>query len=200
MCAATSAWHLQMTSTASKQTLRKDARDRRKALAAAMPNSAQAVAHHAEALGIAPGIVVGGYHALPDEADPKLLLARLVELGCHAAFPRVTAKDAPLEFHLVPDGEVLRPGAYGIHEPLAHWPVVKPQILLVPLLAFDAQGYRLGYGGGYYDRALAALNIPAIGVAYAGQEVSALPTEPHDWPLVAVLTESGLRNFGEKKS
>ncbi len=106
---------------------------------------------------------------MQDEADPALLLARLVELGCAIAFPRVAAKQPPLDFHHVPDGEVLEPGAFGIHEPLAHWPRCNAHLLLVPLLAFDDRGHRLGYGGGFYDRTLAALNVPAIGIAYAGQ-------------------------------
>jgi 5-formyltetrahydrofolate cyclo-ligase len=68
-------------------------------------------------------------------------------------------------------------------------------VLLVPLLAFDASGYRLGYGGGFYDRTLALLQVPAIGIAYAGQEVPSLPHEPHDRTLDMVLTEHGLRRF-----
>jgi 5-formyltetrahydrofolate cyclo-ligase len=178
-----------------KFELRRIARERRKGLMMANPDFAQKIAMHAEALGIVPGTIVGGYHALPDEADPSRLLARLVAMNCHVAFPRVAAKDAPLEFHLVPDGEVLSPGAFGIHEPLAHWPPVEPALLLVPLLAFDADGHRLGYGGGFYDRTLEGLNIPAIGIAFAGQEVSSIPSEPHDRRLDALLTEQGLRRF-----
>lgn len=156
---------------------------------------AQVIAAHAEALAISPGSIVGGYHALKDEADPALLLARLVDRGCSVAFPRVAAKDAALEFHLVPDGEVLRPGSFGVHEPLAHWPRVTPDVLLVPLLAFDRHGTRLGYGGGFYDRTLAALDVPAIGIAFAAQELDFIPREPHDRTLAAILTEQGLRRF-----
>jgi 5-formyltetrahydrofolate cyclo-ligase len=68
-------------------------------------------------------------------------------------------------------------------------------MLLVPLLAFDAQGNRLGYGGGYYDRTLAALSVPAIGIAYAGQEVASLPHDAHDIALDAILTEQGIRRL-----
>jgi 5-formyltetrahydrofolate cyclo-ligase len=168
---------------------------RRKALA--RPDFAGLIARHAEALNIARGAIVGAYHAMPDEADPSLLLARLVELGAHIAFPRVAAKAMPLEFHLVPDGEVLAPGHYGIPEPMAHWPAVTPALLLVPLLAFDPWGHRLGYGGGFYDRTLEALNVPAIGIGYAGQEVAALPHEPHDIALDGVLTEHGLTTLRE---
>ena len=181
-----------MTSS-DKFELRRTARDKRLTLKSA--NFAAAIACHAEALPIQTGSIVGGYHALPDEADPALLLERLVELGCHIAYPRVAGKNLPLEFHRVPDGEVLAPGAFGIREPLDSWPRAKPDLLLVPLLAFDASGQRLGYGGGFYDRTLAKWNVPAIGIAYAGQEVASLPSAPHDRTLDMILTEQGLRRF-----
>ena len=176
-----------------KQQLRAAARDKRKSLANA--GFASAIASHAESLPLRNDMIVGAHHALPDEADPAALLARLVEMGCHIAFPRVAAKHQPLEFHRVPDGEVLAPGAFGIHEPLAHWPRVTPGLLLVPLLAFDPAGHRLGYGGGFYDRTLEKLDVPAIGIAYAGQEVASLPHEAHDRTLDMILTEQGLRHF-----
>jgi len=65
----------------------------------------------------------------------------------------------------------------------------------VPLLAFDARGHRLGYGGGFYDRTIAALRVRAIGIAHAGQETGSLPAEPHDMALDGILTEQGLRSF-----
>lgn len=178
---------------ASKHDLRHAAREKRKLLAD--PGFAARLAAHARALNVAKDAVVGAYCALPDEADPALLLQALVEQGAHIAFPRVAGKGQPLDYHRVPDGEVLAPGAYGIHEPLAHWPAVTPGLLLVPLLAFDASGHRLGYGGGFYDRTLEKLAVPAIGIAYAGQEVSSLPAEAHDMALSAILTEDGLRRF-----
>ena len=177
----------------SKQELRQVARQKR--LGLKHPHFAQTIARHAEELGVPKGAIVGGYHALPDEADPALLLERLVERGCHIAYPRIAGKGLPLEFHRVPDGEVLAPGAFGIHEPLDTWPRVVPGLLLVPLLAFDAQGSRLGYGGGFYDRTLALLKVPAIGIAYAGQEAASLPRGPHDMALTMVLTEQGVRRF-----
>ena len=176
-----------------KSELRRVARQRRQALAD--DSFALAIAPYAEDLALAPGSIVGGYHALPEEADPALLLARLVETGCAVAFPRVVAKDQPLEFHHVPDGEVLEPGSFGIPEPLEIWPRAVPDVLLVPLLAFDAGGHRLGYGGGFYDRTLALLKVPAIGIAYAGQEIASIPFEPHDRTLDMVLTEQGIRRF-----
>ena len=176
-----------------KTELRKQAREKRQTLAHL--DIGAALAAHAPALKLSRGTIVGGYHALPQEADPALLLKALVDSGCHIAFPRMVAKDAALEFHRVPDGEVLKPGPFGVHEPAAHWPAVTPRLLLVPLLAFDNDGYRLGYGGGFYDRALAALRVPAIGIAYAGQQAASLPHEPHDMALDGILTEQGLRLF-----
>jgi 5-formyltetrahydrofolate cyclo-ligase len=177
-----------------KTELRRVARAQRKRLA--NPDMGLKLAEYAEDLiadwALPSGVTVGGYHAHNDEADPALLLARLVELGCAVALPRVVAKDAPLQFHHVPDGAVLEPGSFGIPEPLDHWSRAVPDVLLVPLLAFDHHGHRLGYGGGFYDRTLEALKVPAIGIAYAGQEVSSLPAEPHDMALSLVLTEKGL--------
>ena len=181
-----------------KQALRRQARAKR--LALATPDFALTLAEYAEDLALPPGSIVGGYHVHHGEADPAELLARLVDLGHCIAFPRVVSRDAALEFHRVPDGEVLAPGSFGIPEPLGHWPHVTPTLLLVPLLAFDHRGHRLGYGGGYYDRTLQALDMPAYGVAYAGQEVAALPAEAHDRPLDGVLTEFGLRNFPKGRS
>ena len=169
------------------------ARERRKALVDS--GFALAIARFAEDLPVRCGLIVGGYHALPEEADPSLLLARLVELECQAAFPRIVAREQPLDFHHVPDGEVLEPGSFGIPEPLEHWPPARPDLLLVPLLAFDAHGTRLGYGGGYYDRTLALLGVTAIGIAYAGQEVASLPRGPHDMALDMIVTEKGVRKF-----
>ena len=176
-----------------KAVLRATARQKRLALARA--DFALAITPFAEYLALAPGTIVGGYHALPEEADPALLLARLVETGCAIAFPRVVGRDQPLEFHYVPDGEVLAPGSFGIPEPLEHWPRAVPDVLLVPLLAFDAAGHRLGYGGGFYDRTFASLNAVASGIAYAGQETASIPHEPHDRRLDGIVTEQGTRKF-----
>jgi 5-formyltetrahydrofolate cyclo-ligase len=181
--------------TISKIDLRKEARERRAVLGAAQPDFALRLAEVAQALAPAAGTIVGGYHALPHEADPELLQKRLVGLGCHIAFPRIVAKDFALAFHCVPDGEVLRAGRYGIAEPADHFPSAVPDLLLVPLLAFDRHGHRLGYGGGFYDRTLEVLKIPAIGIAYAGQEVSSIPAEAHDRRLDGILTEQGFRRF-----
>jgi 5-formyltetrahydrofolate cyclo-ligase len=178
-----------------KIALRTETRERRSRLAAALPGFTAALAAQADALPLKPGSIVGGYHALPQEADPALLLQALAERGHTIAYPRVTIRGARLDYHRVPEGEALRTGAWGIQEPAAHFPVAEPDFLLVPLLAFDAKGHRLGYGGGFYDRTIAALQVPAIGVAFSGQEVVSLPVEPHDIALNGILTEQGLKLF-----
>jgi len=183
----------------SKSELRNELRDRRVALKRAHPDFARDAAEHVAALDIPDGSVVGAYVATKDEADPHLVLKTLIARDCAIAFPRVAAKNEPLVFHRWKAGDVMQPCAYGIPEPSKDWPLAYPKILLLPLLAFDRAGHRLGYGGGYYDRTLDFLRanstVRAIGVAYAGQEVDDLPREAHDHPLDAVLTEQGVRTF-----
>ncbi|MGN6148257.1 MAG: 5-formyltetrahydrofolate cyclo-ligase, partial [Rhizomicrobium sp.] len=183
----------------SKTELRNRLRSRRAQLAHAHPDFARDVAEHVAALRISDGSVVGGYIAIGDEADPHILLKKLTLQNCTLAFPRVAAKDEPLVFHHWKPGRVMTKGTYGIPEPSKDWPLAYPKILLVPLLAFDRAGHRLGYGGGYYDRTLDFLRanstVRAIGVAYAGQEVDELPREDHDHSLDAVITELGVRTF-----
>jgi 5-formyltetrahydrofolate cyclo-ligase len=176
----------------SKQDLRRQAR----ALRQTLPGIADALAAHAPSLAIAPGSIVAGYHAYQGEADPVGLLTRLAGMGSRISFPRIVAKQDCLMFHSVPEGENLKPGNFGIHEPMDHWPQIVPDVVLVPMLAFDRHGNRLGYGGGFYDRTLAGLpDVRAIGIAYGGQEMALIPREPHDRPLREILTEQGLRRF-----
>jgi 5-formyltetrahydrofolate cyclo-ligase len=183
----------------SKKLLRDAAHARRKTLAMAIPDFASRLAAHAKTLGFPERSIVGGYVALPGEADPGLLLVALRAAGHDIALPRVESKGAPLVFHLWQQGQPLRPGAFNIPEPQADRPIAHPRILLVPLLAFDARGHRLGYGGGYYDRTLENLRakgpVRAIGIAYSGQEIEAIPDENHDRLLDIVVTENGIRNF-----
>jgi 5-formyltetrahydrofolate cyclo-ligase len=183
----------------SKEAFRREAKRKRAELAHAHPDFARDAAEHVGALKIADGVTVGAYIAINEEADPHIILKKLTLQNCEIAYPRVVGKDDPLAFHHWKPGRVMTRGAYGIPEPSKDWPLAYPKILLVPLLAFDRAGHRLGYGGGYYDRTLDFLRanstVRAIGVAYAGQEVDALPREDHDHPLDAVITENGVREF-----
>ena len=145
--------------------------------------------------------VVAGYWPLGSELDVRPLMIRLAEAGFDLALPVTRAVDLPLEFRRWRPGDALERGAHGISQPVASAPVIMPTLLLVPLLAFDAGGWRLGYGAGYYDRTLAELRgrllkMPlAIGIAYAVQEMVSLPHHAGDQRLDGVVTERAARRF-----
>lgn len=140
-----------------------------------------------------PTSIFAGYMPIGSELDCRPLLNRLAAAGVPLCLPVVTAPDAPLLFRRWLPDDPLVPGSFGISEPGAAAPEVTPQVLLVPMLAFDRQGHRLGYGGGYYDRTLKALraahDIVAIGVAFAGQLRDKVPVSGGDEPLDWILTE-----------
>ncbi len=145
---------------------------------------------------------VAGYIAMRGELDITLIFDKLRKYQKMTCLPVVDEKDAPLLFREWHKGQPLTQGTLGVKEPAAEAETCNPRIILVPLLAFDPAGYRLGYGGGYYDRTIAALrsadpsNPPlTIGVAYDFQEVDALPIEPHDIRLDGILTETGVSMF-----
>lgn len=181
-----------------KTELRHKAQTRRATLANPGHGVALATAAPSRVWGKSTG-GVAGYWPFRDEADPRPLMAALAKQGHLLALPVILGKNQPLRFHRWQDGDVMATHRFGVSEPLPTAPILIPDILLVPLLAFDAQGYRLGYGGGFYDRTLALLRaqkpVTAIGIAYAGQAVEAVPHEAHDQKLDGVLTEAGLRRF-----
>jgi 5-formyltetrahydrofolate cyclo-ligase len=129
------------------------------------------------------------------------LLRRLGEAGHEIALPVVGAHGRPLVFRRWREGDAMDEGPFGIREPRADKPEIVPSVLLVPLLAFDRRGYRLGYGGGFYDRTLAALRAGgeavAVGVAYAAQEVDEVPRDESDEPLDWVVTDKAAIRIGE---
>jgi len=128
------------------------------------------------------------------------LIQRLHGAGHVIGLPVVVAKGAPLMFRAWTPETRLVPGGFKTEVPAPGAPEVVPNILLVPLLAFDNAGYRLGYGGGFYDRTLAKLRalarISAIGFAYEGQAVEAVPHAEYDQPLDAIATERSYRRIG----
>lgn len=135
---------------------------------------------------------IGAYWPIHDEIDPRFLMQKLERLGFPLALPEVVGKDEALVFRRWGLGDDLVPGMFGTEQPCREAPVVVPDVLIVPLLAFDADCYRLGYGAGHYDRTLAAHpHIKAFGFAYGAQFVEDVGKEAHDWPLQAVITEAG---------
>ena len=182
------------TDVSEKKRLRAEARARRATLTD--PGFAERIASFARLLGIAPGAIVAGYHPFRDEADPRGLMSALAALGHPLALPCIIQSCSALAFRRWTVGDALTPNAYGIAEPSITTEELVPAAVLVPLLAFDANGHRLGYGGGYYDRTFEALRrVRIIGVAYSGQEVAVLPREPHDHRLDMIVTEAGVRVF-----
>jgi 5-formyltetrahydrofolate cyclo-ligase len=179
-----------------KVDVREAARTNRAALAHDCPDFAQRIARFAGDLAIAKNAVVSFYWPMGDEADPRELANALAACGHMLALPVVVAKRSPLQFRSWREGDVLIVHPFGMHEPAESAARVTPDVLLVPLLAFDAKGTRLGYGGGFYDRTLHSLRTKrAIGIAYAGQELEALPCHGHDHSLDAVVTQKGVRVF-----
>ena len=185
--------------TDAKQELRAVMRSRRKALKAAHPHAAAQAAGHAGAmlasLPFAP-VVVGLYQPMGAELDTAPLAEVLMASGLLLALPRVAMAAAPLVFHRWRPGDPLEPDLQRCMAPMPDAPRADPDVVVVPLLAFDARGGRLGQGGGYYDRTLEQLAFRSprglfVGMAYAGQEVERIPDEDHDQKLDGVLTEKG---------
>jgi 5-formyltetrahydrofolate cyclo-ligase len=137
--------------------------------------------------------LLGFYWPFRGEIGPHPLVRRLIERGARAALPVVIEKGQPLEFWDWRPGTPLRRGIWDIPIP-AERRVVRPTALLVPLLGFDRRGFRLGYGGGYYDRTLAAMDPKplAIGVGYELGRLETIHPQPHDSSMDAIVTEAGL--------
>jgi 5-formyltetrahydrofolate cyclo-ligase len=140
--------------------------------------------------------VVSGFFPYQSEIDVRTLLGKLAGEGWTTCLPVVVAKDQPLIFRRWYPGELTVSGKWGIAVPAPESPELEPDVLLVPMLAFDRTGYRLGYGGGFYDRTLAKLRavkpIIAIGVAYAAQEMPEVPHDHTDQRLDYIMTEREL--------
>ena len=149
----------------------------------------------ANSLGASSAATVAGFAPLPDEFRLWPLLRRLNGERIPLALPVMRGKGKPLLFRAWQPGDATAAGVWGIAEPTPDKPVVEPQILLVPLLAFDRKGWRLGYGGGFYDRTLRGLRAVrptvAVGIGYDEQCVDAVPHLDYDERLDWVLTPSG---------
>lgn len=137
-----------------------------------------------------PGMILAGYIAKDTEADPSSIMAEAHALDCRIALPHVTGKAAPMRFLEWTPGDALVPGPFGLLQPDETAPACQPDLVLVPLIAFDSRLMRLGQGAGHYDRALSILEgAIAVGLAWSVQQAPALITDPWDVPMDAVLTE-----------
>ena len=182
-----------------KAALRSTALQRRESISAATrAAAAEAVAARPLPIDLAAAAaesaaVVSGFWPIRSEINPLPLLRRFAAAGARLALPTIVQRGQPLRFRGFAFGEELAHGQWGIREPKPDAPELDPDVLLVPLAAFDRRGHRIGYGAGYYDLTLKALravkSITAIGLAFALQELDAIPALPHDARLDLVLTE-----------
>jgi 5-formyltetrahydrofolate cyclo-ligase len=183
-----------------KAALRLEALARRDALSAGERKAAaDAIAARKFPLAITPGTVVSGFMPLKSEINPLPLLQKLGEAGARLALPAIAGRGKPLIMRAWTWGEALDRGQWDIREPKSDAAEVEPDILLVPLLAFDRAGHRIGYGAGYYDMTIGRLRarkpVTAVGIAFAIQEVPTVPSTPRDERLDLVLTENDVIAF-----
>ena len=162
--------------------------------------AALAIAARMPPLDVTPSTIVAGYAPIRSEVDPVQLMQAFAARGAALAMPAIAARNVSLVFRRWTPGDALVHGAFGISEPSATASEVIPDLVLVPLAAFDRAGHRIGYGAGYYDRTLAHLRrhktVTAIGLAFAVQEIPQVPALSHDVRLDYVLTETDLFAFG----
>ncbi|MCZ7464284.1 5-formyltetrahydrofolate cyclo-ligase [Rhizobium rhizogenes] len=161
-------------------------------------------AYGASAISFVPGAIISGFMPIRSEADIRPLMEALRARGGRLVLPVVLDRETIVFRAFDADTALVKTG-FGTTGPGVDADVIDPDILLVPLSVFDGQGQRIGYGAGHYDRAIARLHGKGrspvlIGVAFDCQEVPSVPAEPHDVPLDAILTESGLRWFSERRS
>lgn len=195
--------------SALKAECRVRATAQRAAAFAADPDAGAALTQQfLRAIALAPGEVVSGYWPLAGELDVRPLLVRLRDRGHPIGLPVVIRSGEPLLFRQWRADDELTVGSFRVMTPPADAPEVTPRVLLVPMLAFDPMGFRLGYGGGFYDRTLDRLRAQAaaaggtpplaVGIAYRAQEMPDVPRGPYDQPLDWLVTENSAVNFAEK--
>jgi 5-formyltetrahydrofolate cyclo-ligase len=147
------------------------------------------------------GTIVSGFSPMRSEINPVPLMRKLADAGATLALPAIAGRGKPLIMRAWTFGEPLASGQWGIREPVPEAPEVAPDVLIVPLAAFDRDGHRIGYGAGYYDMTINALRakkkVTAIGIAFAAQEVPQVPATQRDARLDLVLTERETIDFRE---
>ena len=182
------------SSVSTKTELRREALARRDALPAAeRQQAAETIAARTFPVAVKSGAIVAGFMPMRSEINPLPLMRKLAAAGARLALPVVAGRGKPLIMRSYAFGQPLNEGVWGIREPKPDAPEVDPDILIVPLAAFDRRGNRIGYGAGYYDMTINRLRsrkpVTAVGIAYAAQQVPEVPTTPRDERLDLVLTE-----------
>ncbi|HZP77666.1 MAG TPA: 5-formyltetrahydrofolate cyclo-ligase [Pseudolabrys sp.] len=177
-----------------KATLRAEALAKRDALPAEMRAvAAETIAARGLPIAVAPGAIVSGFMPMKTEINPLPLLRRLAGDGAKLALPAIAGRGKPLIMRAYALGDELARGQWGIREPKPEAGDVDPDMLIVPLAAFDRTGHRIGYGAGYFDMTISRLRslkpIVALGIAFAAQQIDAVPAMAHDARLDFVLTE-----------
>ena len=183
-----------------KAELRRAAVARRDALPADVRQAAaETIAARTFPLAIGPGVIVSGFMPLKTEISPLPLMKKLAAAGAQLALPAIAGRGKALIMRAWNFGAPLNRGQWDIREPKPEAAEVAPDILLVPLLAFDRTGHRIGYGAGYYDMTIAKLRaqkiVTAVGIAFAAQEVAKVPATERDARLDLVLTEREVMDF-----
>jgi 5-formyltetrahydrofolate cyclo-ligase len=180
-----------------KSSLRRQARTFRAELARAAPDAGERAAANLPAAVVAGARNASIYLPMRFEIDPEPIARRLRAVGVGIFLPVVVERDGALAFRA--EGGPLAPDAAGLPAPCPGAAERDPDLVILPLLAFDGDGYRLGWGGGYYDRTLLGLRargrVLAVGLAFEGQKVEKVPREAHDQRLDAVVTELGWREY-----
>ena len=150
---------------------------------------------------VAPGAIVSGFSPMKSEINPIPLMRKLFDAGAQLALPVIAGRGKPLIMRAWKFGDPFKAGQWGIREPVAEAAEVYPDILIVPLAAFDRHGHRIGFGAGYYDMTIAALRakkkVTAVGIAFAVQEIERVPTTDRDARLDFMLTEREVIDFGK---
>jgi 5-formyltetrahydrofolate cyclo-ligase len=165
--------------------------------------AAKAIAARPFPVTVTTGMIVSGFSPMKTEINPLPLMRKAAQLGARLALPAIAGRGKPLIMRAYAFGDELARGQWGIREPKAEAAEVAPDILIVPLAAFDRAGHRIGYGAGYYDMTINALRAKkkaiAMGIAFAAQEVASIPATDRDARLDFVLTEREVIDFRETK-
>ena len=185
-----------------KKQLRAEALARRDALDPQWRIEASlGMAEWAQRIPVEPGDVVSGFWPMRSEVDVRPLMFAFREQGARLCLPAILDRTTIVFRELVRGADLVDMG-FGTYGPGPDAEVLQPVLMLVPLAAFDARGHRIGYGAGYYDRAIAKLQAGPrpprlVGIAFDCQQVELVPDQPHDIVIPEMLTESGLRRLGQ---